>query len=128
MVVDGAATMVAVTMAGGVVIMATVGTEIMTDSVAKADGMVVADSAAAEGSSMEDSTEVTGFMVGADFTGVAAVEADSMEVVAGSTAGEVEASTGAADLTGEATGNNHSILPSHMNGWQAKLPAVFFCF
>jgi hypothetical protein len=32
-----------------------------------------------------------------------------------------------AEVTAEATGNPDSVHLSHCNGWQAILPAVFFC-
>jgi hypothetical protein len=103
--------------------MVVVGMETVTDSVAKADGMVVVSSTGTRASTMaEVFTVVEDFKVAAS----AMVKGFMGAEVEASTVAEVEPSAVAAGPMGEATGNCYRILHSNLNGWQLKLPAVFF--
>jgi hypothetical protein len=115
-----ASTVVAASTADGADTMAEVGMETVTDSVAKADGMVVVSST---GTKVSTAAEV--FTVVADFKAAASAMVTGF-MVAGCVGAELEASTVVAGPTGEATGNCYRILLSNLNGWQLKLPAVFF--
>lgn len=112
--VDGVATTVAALADGAAMVAASTveaATTVVVDIMAEVDGTAVVDSAgtkastAAGASKVAASVAVTGFMVAA---------ASTVAV--------------AADPTGEAADSSSANLFSDLNGWQPKLPAVFFCF